>query len=70
MLFILFCRHLYFPLRRRGYSQLTATLIVFILSAFFHEARNYNWILSSSFFSYYYKLKQLFDGWKQYLSLL
>ncbi|XP_028392018.1 diacylglycerol O-acyltransferase 1-like [Dendronephthya gigantea] len=30
-------RHLYFPLRRRGYSQLTASVLVFLLSAFFHE---------------------------------
>ncbi|CAB3996307.1 diacylglycerol O-acyltransferase 1-like, partial [Paramuricea clavata] len=30
-------RHLYFPLRRRGYSQITASVLVFLLSAFFHE---------------------------------
>ncbi|XP_046842358.1 diacylglycerol O-acyltransferase 1-like isoform X2 [Xenia sp. Carnegie-2017] len=30
-------RHFYFPLRRRGYNPLTSSVLVFLLSAFFHE---------------------------------
>jgi len=30
-------RHVYFPLRRRGYSRELGSLVIFVISAFFHE---------------------------------
>lgn len=35
--FLSFCRHLYSPMLKAGYSSLQAQVAVFLLSAFFHE---------------------------------
>ena len=49
------CRHVYNPLIKSGYNKIAAQLIVFAMSAFFHEVHvNYWWALSHVTVTWYY----------------